>query len=220
MDECCQYFLEIESTIGAELNDVYLEIDTCTRPILVSDLPDNIPAEKISGSIGNIDGSGVANYVTKWIDNNTIGVGVMYDTGTNIGVGTTTPTYKLEVNGSFSATTKSFKIQHPSKFGKTLEYGSLESPYHGIRLTGKDKLKKGKCKIKLPYYIKDLVKSEDVNIQLTNYKHREILYVDKIDIENNYIVIKGYRCKHLKKIKFFWTLTAIRKDVPELIVEK
>lgn len=220
MDECCQYFLEIESTIGAELNDVYLEIDTCTRPILVSDLPDNIPAEKISGSIGNIDGSGVANYVTKWIDNNTIGVGVMYDTGTNVGVGTTTPTYKLEVNGSFSATTKSFKIQHPSKCGKTLEYGSLESPYHGIRLTGKDKLKKGKCKIKLPYYIKDLVKSEDVNIQLTNYKHREILYVDKIDIENNYIVIKGYRCKHLKKIKFFWTLTAIRKDVPELIVEK
>lgn len=220
MDECCHYFLEIESTIGAELNDVYLEIDTCTRPILVSDLPDNIPAEKISGSIGNIDGSGVANYVTKWIDNNTIGTGVMYDTGTNVGVGTTTPTYKLEVNGSFSATTKSFKIQHPCKLNKTLEYGSLESPYHGIRLTGKDKLKKGKCKIKLPYYIRDLVQDKNVNIQLTNYKHREILYVDKIDIENNFVIIKGYRCKHLKNIKFFWTLTAMRKDVPNLIVEK
>jgi hypothetical protein len=44
----CHYYLEIESTIGADLNDVYLEIDTCTRPILLSDLPD-IPVEKITG---------------------------------------------------------------------------------------------------------------------------------------------------------------------------
>lgn len=48
MEECCHYYLEIESTIGADLNDVYLEIDTCTRPILLSDLPD-IPVEKITG---------------------------------------------------------------------------------------------------------------------------------------------------------------------------
>jgi hypothetical protein len=49
MEECCHYLLEIESTIGADLNDVYLEIDTCTRPILISDLPDNIPVTSISG---------------------------------------------------------------------------------------------------------------------------------------------------------------------------
>ena len=63
MEECCHYYLEIESTIGAglndvyleiestigaDLNDIYLEIDTCTRPILLSDLPD-IPVEKITG---------------------------------------------------------------------------------------------------------------------------------------------------------------------------
>ena len=220
MEECCQYFIEIESTIGADLNDVYLEIDTCTRPILVSDLPDNIPAEKIDGSIGNIDGSGLANYITKWVTDTTIGNSIMYQDGVNIGVGTTTPTYKLEVNGSFSATTKSFKIQHPSKCGKNLEYGSLESPYHGVRLTGKDKLKKGKCVIKLPSYIRDLVKEDGINIQLTNYKHSEILYVDKIDLDTNRIVIKGHRCKELKKLEFFWTFTAIRKDVPDLIVEK
>lgn len=49
MEECCQYYIEIESTIGADLNDVYLEIDTCTRPILVSDLPDSIPVDIIDG---------------------------------------------------------------------------------------------------------------------------------------------------------------------------
>ena len=60
MEECCHYYLEIESTschyyveiestIGADLNDVYLEIDTCTKPILISDLLDNIPVTYISG---------------------------------------------------------------------------------------------------------------------------------------------------------------------------
>ena len=33
----------------------------------------------------------------------------------NVGIGTTTPTHKLEVNGSFAATTKSFDIEHPTK---------------------------------------------------------------------------------------------------------
>lgn len=58
MEECCQYFIEIESTIGADLNDVYLEIDTCTRPILVSDLPNEIPIDLIVGNlpVDRIDG--------------------------------------------------------------------------------------------------------------------------------------------------------------------
>lgn len=58
MEECCQYYIEIESTIGADLNDVYLEIDTCTRPILISDLPDEIPMDIITGNldVSRIDG--------------------------------------------------------------------------------------------------------------------------------------------------------------------
>ena len=58
MEECCKYFIEIESTIGADLNDVYLEIDTCTRPILVSDLPNQIPIDLIVGNlpVDRIDG--------------------------------------------------------------------------------------------------------------------------------------------------------------------
>jgi hypothetical protein len=33
----------------------------------------------------------------------------------NVGIGTTSPGHKLEVNGSFAATTKSFDIEHPTK---------------------------------------------------------------------------------------------------------
>jgi hypothetical protein len=144
----------------------------------------------------------------------------MMPLGGKVGINTQNPQDALEVNGSFSATTKSFVIQHPSKPDMKLQYGSLESPYHGVRLTGKDKLKKGICTVQLPDYIKDLVSEDNINFQITNYKHYKTLYVDKIDINNNIVIIKGHRCKTLGELEFFWTFSAIRKDVPNLIVEK
>lgn len=145
----------------------------------------------------------------------------LYYVDGKLGIGQPAPTYQLEVDGSFSAATKSFKIRHPySRKFNTLEYGSLESPYHGVRLTGKGEMKKGECVVKLPGYMKHLVKEEDISIQITNYKHGKTLYVDKIDLEKNCFTIKGDRIKTLKGLEFFWSFTAIRKDVDPLIVEK
>jgi hypothetical protein len=140
----------------------------------------------------------------------------------NIGIGTTAPAYKLEVNGSFAASTKSFKIDHPIKPGKKLVYGSLESPYHGIRLTGRNKLVGGKCKIDLPDYICKLVRSESVTIQLTGIKCGKVIYVDEISVENNYFVVKYDKSllESYKNYEFFWDFTATRSDVDELTVEQ
>ena len=50
------------------------------------------------------DGSGTTNYLAKWTpDGNTLGIGVTYDDGTNVGIGTTSPLTKLEVNGTAMA---------------------------------------------------------------------------------------------------------------------
>jgi hypothetical protein len=49
---------------------------------------------------GPVDGNGTANYVTKWSDADTITNSIIYDNGTNVGVGTTSPIYKLHVAGS------------------------------------------------------------------------------------------------------------------------
>jgi hypothetical protein len=68
--------------------------------------------------------------------------------------------------------------------------------------------------------MKKLVREEDITIQITNYKHHKTLYVDDIDLSKNQIIIKGHRCKTLGELEFFWSFTAIRKDVPELVVEK
>lgn len=50
------------------------------------------------GSI--IDGSGTANYVSKWSDANTLTDSIIYDDGTDVGIGTATPNSKLQVDGS------------------------------------------------------------------------------------------------------------------------
>ena len=139
----------------------------------------------------------------------------------DVGIGTTTPTYKLQVNGSFAASTKSFRINHPSKKDHSLEYGSLESPYHGVRLTGRGKVIKGVGVVSLPDYLKDLIHDDDtLNIQITNIKHGKTIYIDKIDLQNDRFIVKADRAKSLGELQFCWTLTGVRKDVDHLVVEK
>jgi hypothetical protein len=50
----------------------------------------------------SVDGSGTANYVSKWSDANTLTDSVIYDDGTNVGIGTTSPGYKLDVRSSLA----------------------------------------------------------------------------------------------------------------------
>jgi hypothetical protein len=48
--------------------------------------------------ISGVDGTGTANYVAKWSDADTITNSVIYDNGTNVGIGTTSPGAKLDVS--------------------------------------------------------------------------------------------------------------------------
>ena len=178
--------------IGTTAPAAKLEISGSSNSVLL-----NIKSA-ISGAILYVSGSGA------------VGIGT-----SNVGA------YTLQVNGSFAATTKSFVIEHPTKAGKKLIYGSLESPYHGIRLTGRDTLVNGKCKIQLPDYIYKLILHDSVNIQLTGIKCNKTLYVDEINIPENYFTIAYDKAifESYKDYDFFWDFTGIRTDVPELITE-
>jgi len=150
--------------------------------------------------------------------------GVQYSSvfGTNITAGDSFTVYVNNLNATdhIQAKTKSFSVKHPTKPGKKLNYGSLESPYHGIRLTGIGLIKNGQCTVKLPDYISKFVQKHGVNIQLTNYGHSKPIYVDRIDISKNQFCVRldGFFNK-FSEYEFFWTFTAIRKDVPNLTVE-
>lgn len=54
--------------------------------------------------LGTIDGSGTTNYITKFLGSTSVGNSIIFDNGTNIGIGTITPTAKLDVNGIIVAT--------------------------------------------------------------------------------------------------------------------
>ena len=50
-------------------------------------------------------GTGTSNYLTRWTGTNSLSTGVVYDNGTNVGIGTTdVSTYKLNVNGTINTT--------------------------------------------------------------------------------------------------------------------
>ena len=135
-----------------------------------------------------------------------------------VGVNTVSPSYTLEVNGTFAANTKSFKIDHPTKEGYKLIYGSLESPYHGVRLTGKGSAVKGYDKVVLPEYIFKLVRHNDINIQVTNIRHSRVMYVNEVNVSENYFVI-AYDKQMFdgdKTFEFYWDFTAERQDIDKL----
>lgn len=53
--------------------------------------------------ISGVNGSGTANYVAKWSDGDSITDSSIYDNGTNVGIGTSSPSYKLQVGGTVNA---------------------------------------------------------------------------------------------------------------------
>lgn len=131
----------------------------------------------------------------------------------NVGIGATSPGYKLEVNGSFAATTKSFVIPHPTVPGKKLRYGSLEGPENGVYARGK---LIGNNRIELPEYWTKLVDPDSITVNLTPIGGHQNLYVE--EVRNNVVVIKNANLL-LKEINCYYTVFAERADVEKLEVE-
>jgi len=61
---------------------------------------------------------------------------LLTDLTTRVGIGLSNPQFELEINGEISATNKSFVIDHPTKDGMKLRYGSLEGPENGVYVRG------------------------------------------------------------------------------------
>jgi fibronectin-binding autotransporter adhesin len=126
----------------------------------------------------------------------------------------------LWVGGALFAVTKSFLINHPTQADKKLRYGSLESPYHGVRLTGEAAITGDTVTVDLPEYICGLCKQEGSQVQLTNIKHDKTIWVENIDVPNNKFTVavnRGFFDK--KQYSFYWSFTAIRRDIEDIVVE-
>jgi len=170
-----------------------------------------------SGSTGDgkmlrIKNYGARNDMTMFDVVNSVGTVFAIRGDGNVGVGTVAPAYKLEVNGSFAATTKSFVIHHPTKKGKKLRYGSLEGPENGVYIRGKTTSKV----IELPDYWTKLVDPDSISVQLTPIGSHQKLYVEKIEDNKVYIANENLLAK---SINCFFYILAERADVEKLQVE-
>ncbi|MFA4995437.1 MAG: hypothetical protein WC521_09085, partial [Bdellovibrionales bacterium] len=83
-----------------------------------------------SGGGGTITGSGTANYVARWTDTSALGTGVLYDNGTNVGIGTNNPAALLEVRATNTATsgyvygTALYEAVAPTAASSSTSYGN------------------------------------------------------------------------------------------------
>jgi hypothetical protein len=127
----------------------------------------------------------------------------------DVGVGVANPGYKLEVAGSFAATTKSFVIPHPTRKGYKLRYGSLEGPENGIYVRGRSK----KFIIELPEYWAKLVDADSITVSLTPIGKAQTLWIK--DIRDNKVYV-GSKCT---SVEYFYMVFAERADVDKLEVE-
>ena len=58
----------------------------------------------IEDVLSGVGGSGVANYVARWADEDTLTTGVLVDNGTNVGINVPSPNFPLEISSSGNAT--------------------------------------------------------------------------------------------------------------------
>jgi hypothetical protein len=135
---------------------------------------------------------------------------LLIDSAGNVGIGTNDPQYKLEVNGSFAATTKSFVIDHPTKPGYRLRHGSLEGPENGVYVRGRstDPI------IHLPDYWVALVDADSITITLTPIGSSGAPRVERIENNKVYIFSEDSR-----PLDYFYMVNAERVDVAPLEVE-
>lgn len=130
----------------------------------------------------------------------------------NVGIGTTPGgSYKLEVNGAFAASSKSFVIDHPTKENKKLIHGSLEGPEYGVYHRGTTQSNT----ITLPDYWSGLVREDTITVQLTPRGGFQHLYVVSASLSQ--IVIGA---ADGETIDCFYTIYGERADIDSLVVEK
>jgi len=138
-------------------------------------------------------------------------VNVIDGATTRVGIGLSNPQYELEINGEISATNKSFVIDHPTKDGMKLRYGSLEGPENGVYVRGE---LKGTNIIEVPEHWIGLVHPDSYTVHLTPIGRFSQLYVEKIENYNVYIA-DTMMCP----IHCYYSVWAERKDIPKLVTE-
>lgn len=122
----------------------------------------------------------------------------------------------LAVNGTISATIKSFLIKHPDKKKKgwKLQHTSLEGPENAVYFRGR--LIKSNV-IELPEYWKHLVCNKSITVNLTG-RNKQLYYIKQI-VGLSKVIVGTINEAPIDAIDVDFTVFGERKDVAKLKVE-
>lgn len=109
------------------------------------------------------------------------------------------------------ASSKHFKIDHPTKPGKKLVYGNLEGPENGVYVRGKVV---NRTEIELPEHWTGLVDEESITVSITPIGAHQDIIVKRIGDNKVYLQAKGGM-----PINCFYHVFATRKDLEKLVIE-
>lgn len=114
----------------------------------------------------------------------------------------------LTINGTLSATVKSFNIVHPTQEGKRLVYGVLEGNEHAVFVRGRSQSKV----IELPEEWRGLVDPSSITVQLTAIGNAKTYYFKGCKDNKVYVGSSGLNWKY----DYFYLIHATRVDVEPL----
>jgi len=141
--------------------------------------------------------------------------------GRNVGIGTTNPSAKLEVNGDLKAKNKKFSIDHPLRPDThNLVHSTLEGPETAVFYRGEAQLLEGEKTILLPDYFEALTRKENRTVLLTP-KFEENFGISMLaasEVRDGKFTVKVIDNNNSSQ-KFYWEVKAIRSDVEILEVE-
>ena len=118
----------------------------------------------------------------------------------------------INLGGTLNAVSKSFLIDHPTKPGYKLQYGSLEGPENGVYVRGK---LVGSNTIELPEYWIGLVDEETITVTLTPIGATPSLHSV---LSTNISEVKVMAAAP-SEINCYYVVYGERKDVQKLVVE-
>jgi hypothetical protein len=70
-----------------------------SRTLTINGTSFDLSADRSWTISGGVTGSGTTNYIPKWTSSSALGNSLVYDDGTSVGIGTVSPSEKLEING-------------------------------------------------------------------------------------------------------------------------
>lgn len=115
--------------LGATTASSFIKSGATAGNILLAGGTD-IPQNTFQATLTNpITGTGTTNYVSKFTGAGTQGNSLIFDNGTSIGIGTTTPTEKLEVNGNIKAGQATFS-------SSVTAVGEVKTPALNLEVSG------------------------------------------------------------------------------------